>query len=108
MRGGDGTTRAVLPASLPAPGLWELEIHVPFLPFITAENRGRWNLEVVSGDGREPVTYDAAVGVVGWNLVGEFQLPAGDVQVEISDQTDGMLVVADAVAWSPVRVQAVP
>jgi ABC-type transport system involved in multi-copper enzyme maturation permease subunit len=102
---GDGMTRAVMPASIPAPGVWELEIHQPFIPYITAENRGTWNIEIVSENGREPVAYDAAVGVVGWNLVGEFDLPAGEVRVELSDKTDGMLVIADAFAWSPVRVR---
>jgi ABC-type transport system involved in multi-copper enzyme maturation permease subunit len=100
---GDGSTRAVLPASIPSAGLWELEFHLPFIPYIPAAARGTWNLEIVSDDGREPVTFDASVGVVGWNLVGQFRLPAGEVRVEISDQTDGRLVVVDAIAWSPIR-----
>jgi hypothetical protein len=95
-----------MPASIPAPGLWELEIHQPFIPYITAENRGTWNIEIVSDNGREPVAYNASVGIVGWNLVGEFELPAGEVRVELSDRTDGMLVIADAFAWSPVRVRS--
>lgn len=108
MGAGDGTTRAVMPASIPAAGLWELEIHVPFLPYIPAERRGRWNLEIVSANGSEPVSYVASVGIVGWNLVGEFRLPAGEVRVEISDRTDGMLVVADAIAWSRVGERTAP
>ena len=105
MGAGNGTTRAVMPVSLPNAGLWELELHQPFLPYIAAANRGHWNLTIVSSNGRETVSYDASVGIVGWNLVGQFQLPAGEVRVEISDQTDGMLVVADAIAWSPVGQQ---
>jgi hypothetical protein len=102
MGAGDGTTRAVMPAAIPRSGLWELEIHQPFLPYIPAANRGTWNIEIVTEDGREQVKYDASAGIVGWNLVGQFRLPAGKVSVELSDQTDGMLVVADAFAWSPV------
>lgn len=102
---GDGTTRAILKASIPSAGVWELELYQPFLQYVAPENRGTWNLEIVSGNGRESVGYDATVGATGWNLVGEYELPAGDVSVEISDATDGQLIVADAIAWSPVRVR---
>jgi hypothetical protein len=100
---GDGETRAVMPASIPAAGRWELELH---LPQFTDLDRGTWNLEIVTADGREPVTFNAAVGNLGWNLVGEFDLPAGEVSVELSDRTDGRFVIADAIAWSPARVRA--
>jgi hypothetical protein len=99
---GEGTRRAVLTTTLPSAGLWELELHIPFVGFLAVEDRGIWNLEIVSADGREAVSYDARVGVVGWNLVGEYQLPAGEVRVEFSDVTDGRMVVVDAVAWSPI------
>jgi hypothetical protein len=103
---GDGARRAVMPASLPSSGLWELEIHLPFLQFLQAPDRGTWNLEIVSAEGREAVTYDARAANLGWNLVGQFRLPAGAVQVEISDETDGRMVIADAVGWSPVRMDS--
>jgi hypothetical protein len=100
IRAGDGANRAVLPAAIPNAGVWELEIHIPqFL----MDSRGTWNLEIVTDDGREAVGYDAAVSNVGWNLVGEFELPAGEVRVEISDRTDGAIVIADALRWSPAR-----
>jgi hypothetical protein len=105
IRAGDGTRRAVMPVSIPLAGLWELEIHVPFTPIMQPQDRGTWNLEIVSADGRETVSYNAALANVGWNPVGEYQLPAGEVRVEISDRTDGLMVVADAVGWSPGRVR---
>jgi hypothetical protein len=99
---GDGQTKAVLPAQIPTAGRWELEIHDPGA---LASFRGTLDLEIVTANGREPVSYDASLGTVGWNLVGEFQLPAGEVSVEISDRTDGRMVIADAIAWSPVGAQ---
>ncbi|MDX1563157.1 MAG: hypothetical protein R3305_09535, partial [Gammaproteobacteria bacterium] len=99
IRAGDGETRAVLPAELPSAGRWELELHVP--PYYMNFARGTWYLEVVSGAGREAIDYDAAIANSGWNLVGEFELPAGEVRVEFSDRTDGRIVVADAVRWTP-------
>jgi ABC-type transport system involved in multi-copper enzyme maturation permease subunit len=104
-RPGTGTTRAVLAAQIPRAGYWELEFHLPLLPFIPVDQRGVWRLDIVTADGREATTFNANGSNMGWNLVGEFYLPAGDARVEISDQTEGRLVVADAIAWSPVRKQ---
>jgi hypothetical protein len=103
VRAGDGAARAVLPATLPTAGTWELEIHLP--PFLLnfANANSSWSLEIVSADGRETVEYDASTAGQGWNLVGEYRLPAGEVRVEISDRAAGGLIIADAVAWSPVR-----
>jgi hypothetical protein len=103
IRAGEGSARAVLPATLPTAGTWELEIHLP--PFLLnfASANSRWSLEIVSADGRETVDYDAASAAAGWNLIGEYRLPAGEVRVEISDRAAGGLIIADAVAWSPVR-----
>jgi ABC-type transport system involved in multi-copper enzyme maturation permease subunit len=103
IRAGDGTARAVLPATIPTAGTWELEMHLP--PFLLnfANANSSWSLEIVSADGRETVAYDASAATQGWNLIGEYRLPAGEVRVELSDRAEGGLIIADAVAWSPVR-----
>jgi hypothetical protein len=103
IRAGDGSARAVMPATIPTAGTWELEIHLP--PFLLnfANANSRWSFEIVSADGRETVDYDASAAAAGWNLVGEYRLPAGEVRVELSDRAQGGLIIADAVAWSPVR-----
>jgi ABC-type transport system involved in multi-copper enzyme maturation permease subunit len=100
---GEGTRRAIMPVRLPAAGVWALEIYVPYL---SAGTRGRWHFEVVSEGGREALTYDSSAASVGWNRIGEYRLPAGEVRVELTDRTDGIMVIADAVAWSPVRVES--
>lgn len=108
IRAGDGGSRAVMPATLPAAGTWQLELYIPWFNFIrTSQQRGTWNLDIVSDYGRETVAFDATVGDYGWNLVGEFDLPAGEVRVEFSDKTNGRVVMADAIAWSPIRIQSV-
>jgi len=48
------------------------------------------------------VKYDARTAVSGWNDIGTFELPAGPVSLEVSDSTDGNVVVADAVRWQIV------
>jgi hypothetical protein len=104
IRAGSGKNRAVMPVTIPRAGTWELEIHIPWLQMVTTgEQRGTWNLEIVTDNGRESVKYNAKAGDIGWNLVGEFKLPAGKVRVEFSDKTDGKAVLADAIAWSPVN-----
>jgi hypothetical protein len=100
IRAGEGATRAVMPVSIPAPGVWELEIH---LPGFNLPTHRRWSLEIVSADGRETVEYDASAASAGWNFIGEYRLPAGEVRVELSDRAEGGSIVADAIAWSPVR-----
>ncbi len=35
----------------------------------------------------------------GWNRIGSFLLPADSVTVQLSNQTDGRRVIADAVKW---------
>lgn len=102
---GDGTRRAVMPAKLPSAGVWALEIYVPALSNLPANARGKWHLEVISANGREALSYDATAANAGWNRVGEYRLPAGEVRVELTDKTDGRMVIADAFAWSPVRLQ---
>jgi hypothetical protein len=100
IRAGDGATRALMPAAIPAAGTYQLEIHVPAF---NVGNYRSWTLEIVSADGRETVHYDASAAIEGWNLVGEYRLPAGEVRVELSDRAESGLIIADAVAWSPVR-----
>ncbi len=102
---GDGTRRAVMPAQLPTAGVWALEIYVPYLSFLPANGRGKWHLEVVSESGRETLSYDATAASTGWNRVGEYRLSAGKVHVELTDRTDGRMVLADAIAWVPVRLE---
>lgn len=100
---GDGSARAVMPVTIPSPGRWELEVHVPPL---YPNFRQTWNLDIVTADGRESVRFNAAVSNTGWNSLGEFELPAGTVAVEVSNASDGRVVMADAIAWSPVSVRA--
>ncbi len=100
IRAGDGSSKAIFPVKIPGSDLWTLEVHVPQLDFVENNYRGNWELEIVTANGRSAVTYNANQNNIGWNVVGEFELPAGEVLVEFSNKTDGRLVIADAVAWS--------
>ncbi|MEN8163139.1 MAG: hypothetical protein ABFS37_03340 [Acidobacteriota bacterium] len=104
MRKGKGESRAQFTGEVLKPGPWELEIHLPHKQrFRVARNWGVWKLAVVQGDDRHEIDFDAKEAPRGWNLVDSFDLDDGEVIVEFSDETTGMIVVADAVRWTPVR-----
>ena len=49
------------------------------------------------------IGFDGASAEVGWNRIGEYELRASEVRLEVSSQTDGEMVVADAIRW--IRVE---
>ena len=67
-----------------------------------ARCEGTWNLVVEDDSGTHDVTFDAAEAETGWNSLGSFELADGEVRVVVSDETDGRLVVADAIRWVAV------
>lgn len=108
LRPGDGATSAAFTATLPQPGRWRLELHLPNLVFNNGITTwGRWSLSIRNADTTQTVEFDNAGGTAGWNELGEYELPAGEVTVTLSDQSEGRLVVADAIRWSP-RPDAAP
>ena len=54
------------------------------------------------GDRDRALDFDAALGETGWNKLGEFDLPGGEVRLVIDNRTMGALVIADAIRWRPV------
>ena len=53
-----------------------------------------------NGDSHE-IQFDANAAVLGWNLAHNMVLPEGEISVTLLDKTDGQIVVADAIRWSP-------
>lgn len=107
VRKGKGETRAEFTGVIIEPGPWELEVHLPHKQrFRAARNWGVWKLTVVQGDQRKEIEFDAGDAPRGWNLVDSFDLGEGEVAVEFSDETTGMIVVADAVRWTPMTRSA--
>jgi hypothetical protein len=94
-----GDSRAVFTAHLPHAGRWRLGSHLGsgFLQFL-----GTYDITLVAAGERRAIEFNGAVAEAGWNTLGEFDLPAGDVRVEISDESSGRFVAADAIRWQPV------
>ena len=110
-RAGSGSRRVAFAASLPEPGRWQLDYHVPnrHLPAPDGYSEdvaitsfgvlGVSDMRIVSGDVETRVAFDAGAAEVGWNKVGEFDLERGDVRLIVTNRTDGEVVVADAIRW---------
>jgi ABC-type transport system involved in multi-copper enzyme maturation permease subunit len=107
-RAGSGRRTASFAASIPSAGGWELQIHLPEKRrFFNAKSWGVWKLAVEDSSGSRDLVFDADDADRGWSTVGEVVLTRGDVNLELSDDTDGEIVVADAIRWVPVEDAAV-
>ena len=60
---------------------------------------GEMRLTVHHEDGEEDIILNAATATEGWNVIGSFYFSEGDAVVELTDKSDGRIVIADAVRW---------
>lgn len=113
---GDQGVSAVFSAYLPTPGRWSLSYHVPHLTQLAevalgSRFRGRYerligtlgSVEIVVATESTEVDlrFDGRSSEAGWNSLGTFDLAAGPVDVAVSTRSDGDLVLADAIRWTP-------
>ena len=115
---GGGEALAAFAATLPTKGRWRLDYHVPDLgrlsPFMftfagfagRGDSLGNYDIKVVANGSTTAVEFDADEAAKGWNKLGEFDLDAREVLVEVSDLTTGLIVVADAIRWVPIRTDS--
>lgn len=76
------------------PGLGSVELKLTAFGNADADSRTH-----PTPDREWRIDFDAALGETGWNKLGEFDLPGGEVRLEMSNRTTGEVVVADAVRW---------
>lgn len=67
------------------------------------QDRGSYRLTVFHDDGEDVVNMDINSAEEGWNLVGSFYLSKGTTKVVLSNETEGNMVIADAVKWAKVN-----
>lgn len=107
---GNGRARVVFTANIQTHGRYDLEYHipdrhVPMTPGIANSERvlfgelGVLNMTVRTPNGEVNVNFDGRAAASGWNKVRSFELGVGEVNVVVSDQTNGTVAVADAVRW---------
>lgn len=119
---GEGRNAAVFAAHLPAQGRWRLDYRWPksrkvaiqkghpaarifaSMQQIYYDEQGPYDIRVITASGTTAVEFNGAQANAGWNTLGDFDLPAGEVRVVVSDETAGESVIADAIRW--LRVDA--
>ena len=124
---GQGNHAATFSAQLPESGRWRLAYHLPAMSggsgvvsaraaggavVVSASTgdsgayfgrQGTYDIALESAGESQEVEFDASVAESGWNDLGEFDLPAGEVRVKVTNSTSGRTVVADAIRWSPAN-----
>ncbi|MCY3622856.1 MAG: hypothetical protein OXH68_14230, partial [Gammaproteobacteria bacterium] len=100
---GPGDQAAVFNTTLPQDGRWRLAYHLwlvkPAQGMFQRFVPGQYDMTLVARGTRQEIEFDAAASTNGWNDVGEFDLEAGPVSLEVSNRTTGNVVFADAVRW---------
>ena len=129
IRRGDGTNYVSWKTLLPEKGFYDFYVHIPVSAMYErpsrreqgsgqgapGENQGQgpgrgfgpqfadkgtdYNYTISSSEGSEKVVYELNNPEDGWNRIGSFLLPADSVAVQLSNQTDGRRVIADAIKW---------
>ena len=111
--------------TLPREGTWKLSYHLPFEsnltdpiqrpftrwqdPFISGPllylprlDLGTITLEIHNHDNVYHSKVDFARAPPGWLEIGTYELNSTTVEVYVSNVTDGEIVIADAIRWSPM------
>lgn len=106
---GDVGQVAVFAADLPATGQWRLDFHKPD-PQPAGWGFGRSyatlgsvDMKLVADGKTTSVPFDGEAAAAGWNTIGDFDFGSTEVRLEISSQTDGEMVIADAIRWVPLE-----
>ncbi len=103
VKAGAGGRTAAFTAEIPSAGSWDLEVHLPKeAPLMRRQRKtGSWTYTIEDAGESRTVTFDVRSGESGWNSLGSFELAGGGTRVILSDETEGRLVVADAIRWTP-------
>ncbi len=102
IRPGEGNKKALFSSSIPNSGAWDLEFYLPMKSSFPGKSWGTFYFNVKDSNGDQyNLKFDSKAGNEGWNLVDKLELPRGKITVELSNKTDGDIVVADAIRWTP-------
>ena len=124
IRRGDGTSHVTWSTVLPEKGFYDLYVYIPVSAMYKRPSRNRdqggqsqnqghgrgfgpefadkgtdYNYTISSSEGTETVSYELNDPEDGWNRLGSFHFPADTVSIQLSNETDGRRIIADAVKW---------
>lgn len=110
-QGGVGDGAVAWHADIPEPGTYDLEYYFlntevedlnrynPFGPARSVPFLVDYNLTVSYADTDDSIEFMPVESRPGWQYVATFDLEPGQVDVVLSNKSDGMLVYADAIRW---------
>ena len=100
-----GHSRVVFDTQIPNGGIWQLEYHMPgqtrqgFIEPSRHRGLGHTRVLVESTAFETELAFDASEARLGWNRLDAFRLNPGPVGVAVSGDSNGEVVVADAIRW---------
>ena len=118
--GGSATSARVhFQATLPEPGLWQLQYHFPGRDGFSSgvslfganiqlntgrgDTWGTFDFSLKADDKTTPIKFDASEAGSGWVTIGQYDIENEDVTLSVSSLTDKGAVVADAIRWTRVN-----
>ena len=108
IRGGDGSSRVAWEAQLETPGQYAVYSYHEDVPMRGGPGRGRgreresfikdYHFYIYHDDGIEDVEWNSE-SAEGWNFLGTYYFSKGTAKVEMSNQSEGRFIFADAIKW---------
>ncbi|MCU0640309.1 MAG: hypothetical protein MUF59_10655, partial [Candidatus Krumholzibacteria bacterium] len=108
-KAGKGERKVTWNASLERDGFYEISVYIADRASATMqEDRARMQYDrhhtyrVTHRDGTDVVKLNLYQAEAGWNLLGRYYLSAGNAPVELTNESERLFVIADAVMWKRV------
>ena len=91
-------------ATLPRSSFWKLEYHLPYHDDWFPQGREyKYKLVIANGERSWNEDFDTKEAIQGWNVIGEFELGDGAVNVDLVDVSEDWRwrwIYADAIRWT--------
>ena len=104
-RAGDGNRRVVWNTVIPENGYYDVYAYVGQMRRMGRRGRDRrepddaYHFYVSHDDGQEETILEIKNAEDGWNFLGGFYFSADSARVELTNESQGRVVMADAVKW---------
>ena len=99
IRSGEGGKKARWEASIKKAGYYDVYVYIykdNNRRHRSDNNKGGYHYTVYSDNGKEDITLELKTADKGWNLLGSYYFSSDLAVVELSNQTEGNMVIADA------------
>jgi hypothetical protein len=102
---GKGDLKATFTASIDKSGHYDVYYYVSKIASPWGRRRheeadyGKYHFLIYNDDGVEETELDLNSAEEGWSYLGSYYISAGNAKVELTNQSEGRVVIADAVKW---------